>query len=61
VSPFEFATIRFPLGQVEEGFESLRKACEDRAFDVLALKVDPRFAALERDPRFRAILCEIGL
>ena len=61
VSPFEFATIRFPLGQVDEGFECLRKACEDRAFDVLALKVDPRFAALHDDRRFREILVEIGL
>ena len=61
VSPFEFATIRFPLGQVDEGFECLRKACGDRAFDVLALKVDPRFAALHDDRRFREILVEIGL
>ena len=61
VSPFEFATIRFPLGQIDEGFQSLRKACEDRAFDVLALKVDPRFAAVHDDRRFRAILVEIGL
>ena len=61
VSPFEFATIRFPLGQVDEGFECLRKACGDRAFDVLALKVDPRFAALHDDRCFREILVEIGL
>ena len=37
------------------------KACEDRAFDVLALKVDPRFEALHDDRRFREILVEIGL
>jgi len=61
VSPFEFATIRFPLGQVDEGFQSLQKACEDRAFDVLALKVDPRFDAIRNDARFRTILAAIGL
>ncbi|MEO7275508.1 MAG: tetratricopeptide repeat protein [Vicinamibacterales bacterium] len=61
VSPFEFATIRFPLGQTDAGFRALTKACEDRAFDVLALKVDPRFSALESEPRFHTILRAIGL
>jgi serine/threonine-protein kinase len=61
ISPFEFATIRFALGQVDAGFRSLKKACEDRAFDVLALKVDPRFDALKEDPRFHVLLAEIGL
>ncbi len=61
VSPFEFATIRFALGQTDAGFESLQKACVDRAFDVLALKVDPRFDQVAGDPRFKAILAAIGL
>jgi serine/threonine-protein kinase len=41
VSPMEFAVVRFALDQPELGFRALSKACEDRAFDVLALKVDP--------------------
>jgi serine/threonine-protein kinase len=61
VSPFEFATIRFALGQMDAGFESLQKACVDRAFDVLALKVDPRFDSIAGESRFKAILAAIGL
>ena len=61
VSPIEFAAVRFALDQPEVGFRWLNRACEDRAFDVLALKVDPRFAALRSDPRLQGILRQIGL
>jgi serine/threonine-protein kinase len=61
VSPFEFAALRFSLGQTDLGFRWLKKACEHRAFDVLALKVDPRFEGLSDDPRFHALLRDIGL
>ncbi|HEY2434796.1 MAG TPA: tetratricopeptide repeat protein [Vicinamibacterales bacterium] len=61
VSPFEFAAVRFGLGQPEQGFRWLARACEDRAFDVIALKVDPRFEALKDDPRLQAIEQAIGL
>jgi serine/threonine-protein kinase len=61
VSPIEFAAVRFALDQPELGFRWLNKACEDRAFDVLALKVDPRFEPLKKDPRMHAVLRHIGL
>ena len=61
VSPIEFASVRFALGQPELGFRSLTKACADRAFDVLAINVDPRFEHLLGDSRFDAVLREIGL
>ena len=61
VSPMEFATVRFALDQPDLGFRALDKACEDRAFDVLALRVDPRFDALSADPRFRALLRRIAV
>ena len=61
MSPFEFASIRFALGQTDLGFRWLKKACEDRAFDVIALKVDPRFEALKADSRLAAIIEQIGL
>ena len=61
LSPFEFAVVRFSLGQIDLGFRWLKKACEHRAFDVLALKVDPRFEELKDDARFHAVLREIGL
>jgi serine/threonine-protein kinase len=61
VSPFEFAALRFSLDQTDLGFRWLRKACEHRAFDVLALKVDPRFEPLRSDPRLGKIISDIGL
>ena len=61
VSPFEFAAIRFALGQTDAGFKWLARACEERAFDVLALRVDPRFIAVKTDSRFQETLREIGL
>ena len=61
VSPIEFAAVRFALGQRELGFTWLDKTCEDRAFDVLALKVDPRFDAEKHDPRMQGILRVVGL
>jgi serine/threonine-protein kinase len=61
VSPFEFAMMRFALGQTDAGFKWLTKASEDRAFDVLALKVDPRLQPLKNDSRFQALVREIGL
>jgi serine/threonine-protein kinase len=61
VSRFEFAAVRFALDQPDLGFRCLGKACQDRAFDVLALKVDPRFELQKDDPRLQRILAEIGL
>jgi serine/threonine-protein kinase len=43
VSPFEFACIHFGLGKADTGIEWLRKAFEDRCFELIALNVDPRF------------------
>ena len=39
VSPFEFAMMRFALGQTDIGFKWLSKACEERAFDVLVIPI----------------------
>jgi serine/threonine-protein kinase len=61
VSPIEFAALRFALGQPELALTWLDKACEERAFDVLALKVDPRFHAERNGPRMQAILRLAGL
>jgi TolB-like protein/Flp pilus assembly protein TadD len=55
VSPLEFAWIQFALGDVDLGFKWLTKACEDRSFDLISIKVDPRFDPLADDPRFAAL------
>jgi TolB-like protein/Flp pilus assembly protein TadD len=61
VSPFEFAAIHFALGQTDVAFRNLAQACRDRAFDVLALQLDPRFDTVKGDDRFQSIIREIGL
>ena len=61
VSPLEFAWIQFALGEIELGFRWMQKAFEDRSFDLISIKVDPRFDALKDDPRFEAIARRMGV
>ena len=61
VSPFEFAGIQFALGHPDLGFNWLTKACQDRAFELLTIKVDPRFDALKDDRRFESVVRQMGL
>jgi hypothetical protein len=61
VSPLEFAWIRFALGDEAAGFRWLAKACADRCFDLIAIKVDPRFDPYRADPRFRHVMTQLGL
>jgi len=61
VSPMEFAWIYFALEQTDQGFRWLMKASEDRAFELIHLKVDPRFDPLRDDRRFVAIMKKLGL
>jgi serine/threonine-protein kinase len=61
VSPLEFAWIHFALGDIDLGFHWLTKAVNDRSFDLLSLKVDPRFDPLRDDPRFKPLLKQLAL
>jgi len=61
VSPLEFAWIHFALEQTDQGFRWLTKASEDRAFELIHLKVDARFDPLRDDRRFGAIMKKLGL
>ena len=61
VSPMEFAWIHFALEQTDQGFRWLTKASEDRAFELIHLKVDARFDPLRDDRRFVAIMKKLGL
>jgi TolB-like protein len=61
VSPFEFAAIHFALGHVELGFNWLNKACQDRSFELMSIKVDPRFDPLKDDRRFASVTKQMGL
>lgn len=61
VSPFELASIYFALNQLEQGFQWLTKAFQDRCFELVAIKVDPKFDAVADDPRFATLFSQLGL
>jgi TolB-like protein/Flp pilus assembly protein TadD len=61
VSPVEFMTNAFAAGDREAGFRWLTKACDERCFEMLTLKADPRFEALSHDARFDAVTSRVGL
>jgi TolB-like protein/Tfp pilus assembly protein PilF len=61
VSPFELASIHFALNQLEQGFQWLTKAFQDRCFELVAIKVDPKFDAVANDQRFVTLFSQLGL
>jgi TolB-like protein/Flp pilus assembly protein TadD len=61
ISPFEFACMRFALGQTDLGFRSFMKACEDRSFELLWMRVDPRLDPIRSDKRFEAAARQMRL
>ena len=61
VSPMEFAWIHVALGDLDLGFKWLAKASDERAFDLIHMKVDPRFDPLREDRRFHAIARQVGV
>ncbi len=60
VSPFDFASIHFALGQSDSAFNWLDRACQDRCFELLSIDVDPRFDAIRNHPRFPAVASQLG-
>ena len=61
VSPFELASLHFALQQADEGFQWLRKAFQDRCFELISLRVDPRWQSLQGDSRFQQLLQTLRL
>ena len=61
VSPVEFMTTAFAAGDLDAGFQWLAKACDERCFEMIALKVDPRYDPIRTDPRFTAAIARVGL
>lgn len=61
VSPFEFALMSFALGETGQGFDWLTKAFQNRCFEILLLRVDPRFHPYRQDPRFQGLDRQLGL
>jgi len=61
VTPFEFAVLHFSLGQVEECRGWLSKAIDDRNFELLSIKADPRLAALRAHPQLAPLIARVGV
>ena len=61
VSPFEIASLHFALGEMDQGFDWLAKAFQDRCFELICIRVDPRMASLWGNPRFQNLYKQLGL
>ena len=58
---FTVARIHAALGEKNEAFKWLQKACDERDSQVIWLKVDPTLDKLRADPRFAQALKEMSL
>jgi serine/threonine protein kinase/Tfp pilus assembly protein PilF len=61
VSAYYFAIIHLGLGEIDEAFQSLEMAYEERSGFMPFLQVDPIVDALRPAPRFAVLLRRIGL
>lgn len=60
-SPFDLASLYLALGDRENGFKWLAQAFRDRCYEVLSIKVDPRFDPFREDPAFMQLVSSLGL
>jgi DNA-binding winged helix-turn-helix (wHTH) protein/TolB-like protein/Tfp pilus assembly protein PilF len=61
LSPYLAATFHAELGEKDKAFALLNQMYEDRDYDLVMLKVDPRFDSLRDDPRFVELLLRMNL
>jgi TolB-like protein/Flp pilus assembly protein TadD len=62
VSAYDFAIIHVGLGEADQAFQWLERACEERSFSMLmSLKAEPRLDPLRSDPRFQDLVRRVGL
>lgn len=57
---YKVALIYAALGDKQNAFRTLEKAKQCRSWELVFLKVDPRFDSLRQDPRFSGLLQSIG-
>jgi hypothetical protein len=60
VSPFDLAVVHIGLGDLNEGFEQLENAYEQRVFRIIELTM-PMFDPLRADPRWQSLVQRVGL
>jgi Flp pilus assembly protein TadD len=61
VSPVALAVIHVGLGEHAEALDQLERAYEQRAYRIVQLTVDARWDPIRSDPRFRALVRQVGL
>jgi len=61
VAPVDRTPIYLGLDQVDEAFDWLDQALEDRSMHLSWINVDPRWDRLRPDPRFQRIVSRMGL
>lgn len=60
ISQYALARTHFVLGDIDEGFECLERAYEERDHWLCFLQTHPILPSIEDDPRFAAMLKKIG-
>ena len=61
VCPYELATGYTALGQKDDAFKWLKESYEAHSICLIWLNSEPRFDALRSDPRFVALVRQVGL
>jgi TolB-like protein/Flp pilus assembly protein TadD len=61
VAPFDFALVHLGLGAPQAAFEWLEQAHKARSYELVALRVDPRFDPVRSDAKFAKLLKRLGL
>jgi serine/threonine protein kinase/tetratricopeptide (TPR) repeat protein len=61
VSSSALARLYFALGEIDKGFEYLKKAYDEHDFHLRYLRVDHNFGSARSDPRYTAMLKKMGL
>jgi hypothetical protein len=61
VSPVSRAMVHVGLGETTAAFEALEEGFLDRDPQMLSLGLDPVWAPLKLDPRYRDLMQRIGL
>ena len=61
ISPFYFALIDAPLGNIDAAIDSLYKSYDEHFGILVYLKASPFFENLKSEPRFNELIRMIGL
>src|SRR4029077_10306638 len=61
VSSYDLALVHIGIGNTDQALSLLARAADERFTLSWSLNVDPIFASLQRDPRFKDLLRRIGL